>query len=355
MMHGDVTQNLYLNREIRSQGSRRHQRWIGWLDKRGDGGRARGTILEQVGTSAGPMSVRAARAGACRAASGSASPSAAPSAGAGKHRVPGRADRGARRASDAARSRPDRRACGTKGIAVVLISHNMEQVLEAVVDRVVVLRLGLHGRRRAGREPGWADAGGLRHRPSPGRGPTVTREFRLGLHAQGEAAEGWARVLRQDRLPWGRVDGPDRPIIIFDAAVPTWCGPFVEQGGVAVVTGAPRADLLLGPSTTATLNRYQPPGRGGGAGRHGSVGSASSTRTGDGEIRSHENHKARNGGPMSGRRARESAWKRMADLHGPAFVRSTSQRQATVFGPSPKSLASRSEWPASTRPRSPIR
>jgi len=121
----------------------------------------------------------------------------------------------------------------------------------------------------------------------------LRREVRIGLCANGEAVDGWIRVLRQDRLPWDRVDGPDRPIIVFDGMLPAWCEAFVAGGGVAVVTGAPRADALLGPSVTATLTRFQPPARDGEAALpclarifdgHGA-----------GEIRLHENRKARGG------------------------------------------------------------
>jgi peptidoglycan/xylan/chitin deacetylase (PgdA/CDA1 family) len=121
----------------------------------------------------------------------------------------------------------------------------------------------------------------------------VAREIRLGLHAAGEAAEGWARVLRQDRLPWDPVEGPDWPIVIFDGALPSWCGDFVERGGVAVITGAPRADALLGPSTTATLNRFRPPVRDGEAAMP--CLARVFDGTGGGEVRLHENRKARNG------------------------------------------------------------
>ncbi len=127
----------------------------------------------------------------------------------------------------------------------------------------------------------------------------MRRAVRLGLHAEGEAAHGWIRVLRQDRLPWEPVDGPTQPIILFDGALPSWCGRFVEDGGIAVVTAAPPHEALLGPSTTATLTRFRPPGR--------------DTEAvlpclarlfegeGEGEVRLHENRKAR-GGRLADRR-----------------------------------------------------
>ncbi len=121
----------------------------------------------------------------------------------------------------------------------------------------------------------------------------MRREIRIGLCGGGEALDGWIRVLRQDRLPWDRVDGPDRPIIVFDGALPAWCGGFVERGGVGVVTGAPKADGLLGPSVTATLTRFRPPDRD----REAVLPCLARIfdGSGAGEIRLHENRKARSG------------------------------------------------------------
>ena len=121
----------------------------------------------------------------------------------------------------------------------------------------------------------------------------MRREIRLGLHAEGDAAAGWRRVLRQDRLPFDVIDGPDRPIVIFDGRLPAWCGGFVERGGVAVVTGAPEADALLGPSVAATLNRFRPPGRD----REAAMPCLARVfeGEGEGEVRLHENRKARGG------------------------------------------------------------
>jgi peptidoglycan/xylan/chitin deacetylase (PgdA/CDA1 family) len=121
----------------------------------------------------------------------------------------------------------------------------------------------------------------------------MRREIRIGLHANGDAAAGWVRVLRQDKLPWDRTDGPDHPIIIFDGALPSWCEAFVERGGVAVLTGASRADALLGPSVAATLTRFRPPDH-----DH-EVALPCLARLfdgrGAGEIRLHQNRKARSG------------------------------------------------------------
>jgi hypothetical protein len=121
----------------------------------------------------------------------------------------------------------------------------------------------------------------------------MRREIRIGLHADGDAAAGWIRVLRQDRLPWDRTDGPDRPIIIFDGTLPFWFEEFAERGGVAVVTGAPRADALLGPGIVATLTRFRPPDR-----DH-EVALPCLARLfdgqGAGEIRVHQNRKGRAG------------------------------------------------------------
>ena len=121
----------------------------------------------------------------------------------------------------------------------------------------------------------------------------MRREIRIGLHAEGDAADGWTRVLRQDRLPWDHVDGPDRPVIVFDGVLPSWCEAFVERGGAAVVTGAARADALLGPSCTATLTRFRPPNRD----REATLPCLARVfdGQGEGEIRLHENRKARSG------------------------------------------------------------
>lgn len=134
----------------------------------------------------------------------------------------------------------------------------------------------------------------------------MQRQIRLGLHADGDAADGWVRVLRQDRLPWSPVDGPGEPIIVFDGTLPAWCGNFVERGGVAVITDAPRADTLLGTSTTATLNRFRPPARDGEAALP--CLARIFDGPGEGEIRLHENRKARGG--------------RLADVRPAVLVRS---------------------------------
>lgn len=119
----------------------------------------------------------------------------------------------------------------------------------------------------------------------------VRREIRIGLWADAEALDGWTRVFRQDRLPWDRIDGPDRPIIVFDGALPDWCERFVERGGVAVVTGAPKADALLGSSVTGTLTRFRPPDRDCEAALP--CLARIFNGSGAGEVRLHENRKAR--------------------------------------------------------------
>ena len=121
----------------------------------------------------------------------------------------------------------------------------------------------------------------------------MRREIRIGLYADGEAADGWIRVLRQDRLPWNPVHGPDRPIIVFDGELPAWCEAFVVGGGVAVVTGAPRADALLGPSIAATLTRFRPPTRDWEAALP--CLARIFEGNGTGEVRLHANRKARGG------------------------------------------------------------
>lgn len=119
------------------------------------------------------------------------------------------------------------------------------------------------------------------------------RDIRVGLHAQHGGADGWLRVLRQEMLPWDFVDGPDRPIILFDAALPSWLTGFVADGGVAVVSGAPADEALFGPSVTASLLRFRPPGRD----REAVMPCLARLfdGTGEGECRLHENRKARAG------------------------------------------------------------
>ncbi len=135
VMHGDVTQNLYLNREIHSQWPLLKQ--IGWLDKRAMRSGAR-TILDQVGMG-GTVSVRQR----IRDLSGGQRQCVAIGRAVGWSRrivfldepTAALGVRQTRHVLDLiARLRG-------QGIAVVLISHNMEQVME-VCDRVVVLRLG---------------------------------------------------------------------------------------------------------------------------------------------------------------------------------------------------------------------
>ncbi len=135
VMHGDVAQNLYLNREIRSRIPVLRQ--IGWLDKRAMRAGAR-AILNQVGMG-GTVSVRQR----IRDLSGGQRQCVAIGRAVGWSRrivfldepTAALGVRQTRHVLDLiARLRE-------QGIAVVLITHNMEQVLE-VCDRVVVLRLG---------------------------------------------------------------------------------------------------------------------------------------------------------------------------------------------------------------------
>lgn len=135
IMHGDVAQNLYLNREIRSRLPLLKQ--IGWLDKRAMRAGAR-AILEQVGMG-GIVSVRQR----IRNLSGGQRQCVAIGRAVGWSRrivfldepTAALGVRQTRHVLDLIARLRD------QGIAVVLISHNMEQVLE-VCDRVVVLRLG---------------------------------------------------------------------------------------------------------------------------------------------------------------------------------------------------------------------
>ena len=135
MMHGDVVQNLYLNREIRSSSPLLSR--LGWLDKKAMRAGAR-AILDQVGIG-GTISVRQR----VQDLSG----------GQRQCIAIGRAVGWSRRMvfldepTAALGVRQTRHVLDligrlrSQGIAVVVISHNMEQVME-VCDRIVVLRLG---------------------------------------------------------------------------------------------------------------------------------------------------------------------------------------------------------------------
>ena len=134
-MHGDVVQNLYRNREIRSSFLPLGR--LGWLDKKAMRAGAR-AILDQVGIG-GTISVRQR----VQDLSG----------GQRQCVAIGRAVGWSRRMVflDEPTAALGVRQTGrvldligrlrSQGIAVVLISHNMEQVLK-VCDRIVVLRLG---------------------------------------------------------------------------------------------------------------------------------------------------------------------------------------------------------------------
>ena len=135
VMHGDVTQNLYLNREIRSRLPLLRQ--IGWLDKAAMRAGAR-VILDQVGMG-GVVSVRQH----IRDLSGGQRQCVAIGRAVGWSRKIVFLDEptaalGVRQTKHVLDLIGRLRE---RGIAVVLISHNMEQVLETC-DRVVVLRLG---------------------------------------------------------------------------------------------------------------------------------------------------------------------------------------------------------------------
>lgn len=135
VMHGDVTQNLYLNREIRSRLPLLRQ--IGWLDKAAMRAGAR-VILDQVGMG-GVVSVRQH----IRDLSGGQRQCVAIGRAVGWSRKIVFLDEptaalGVRQTKHVLDLIGRLRE---RGIAVVLISHNMEQVLE-ICDRVVVLRLG---------------------------------------------------------------------------------------------------------------------------------------------------------------------------------------------------------------------
>ncbi len=135
VMHGDVVQNLYLNREIRSRLPLLGR--MGWLDKRAMRAGAR-RILEQVGMG-GTVSVRQR----IRDLSGGQRQCVAIGRAVGwSRRIVFLDEPTAALGVRQTRSVLDLIArLKDQGIAVVLISHNMEQVLE-ICDRVVVLRLG---------------------------------------------------------------------------------------------------------------------------------------------------------------------------------------------------------------------
>jgi hypothetical protein len=120
----------------------------------------------------------------------------------------------------------------------------------------------------------------------------MRHELRIGVHAEDNGSEGWIRILQQEMLPWDSIDGPERRIILFSGNLPSWSAEFVSSGGIAVISGAPRADDLLGTSIAATIHRFRPPG-----GDRECVMPCLARlfrgREGQGECRLHENRKAR--------------------------------------------------------------
>jgi simple sugar transport system ATP-binding protein len=135
VMHGDVVQNLYLNREIRSSWAPLQR--LGWLDKKAMRAGAR-AILDQVGIG-GTISVRQR----VQDLSGGQRQCIAIGRAVGWSRRMVFLDEptaalGVRQTRHVLDLIGHLRA---QGIAIVLITHNMEQVLE-VCDRIVVLRLG---------------------------------------------------------------------------------------------------------------------------------------------------------------------------------------------------------------------
>lgn len=135
VMHGDVAENLFLNRELRS--SLPVLKQIGWLDKKAMRRRA-GEILEQVGMG-GIVSVRQR---VSELSGGQRQCVAIGRAVGWKRKIVFMDEPTA--ALGVRQTQLVLDLIGRlrhSGIAVVLISHNMEQVL-ARCDRVVVLRLG---------------------------------------------------------------------------------------------------------------------------------------------------------------------------------------------------------------------
>ena len=121
----------------------------------------------------------------------------------------------------------------------------------------------------------------------------MRRAIRIGLCAAGDAADGWRRVLRQEMVPWEFSDRPRQPICVFDRGLPNGFESFVDQGGVAIVTDAPDNEALFGPSSAVTLTRLRGPGRD----REAAMPCLARlfAGSGEGEVRQHENRKARDG------------------------------------------------------------
>ena len=89
-------------------------------------------------------------------------------------RVHGRADRGARRRADAQGARADP-ARARQGVSVVLISHNMPEVLE-VADRIEVLRLGRRVARLRPQDARWRNRRRDDRRATPRGGDGMSAE-----------------------------------------------------------------------------------------------------------------------------------------------------------------------------------
>ena len=135
VMHGDVTQNLYLNREIKSRLPLFRQ--MGWLNKPAMRAGAR-DILEQVGMG-GIVSVRQR---ISRLSGGQRQCVAIGRAVGWKRKIVFLDEPTAALGVRQTRHVLDLiLRLREQGIAIVLITHNMQQVMQ-ICDRVVVLRLG---------------------------------------------------------------------------------------------------------------------------------------------------------------------------------------------------------------------
>lgn len=118
-------------------------------------------------------------------------------------------------------------------------------------------------------------------------------EIKIGICTTGEDLRGWLRILRQEGLPHEITSQPVWPITVFSGTLPDWFESYVSDGGTAVVSGAPDAPDLLGPSVFSLIHRFVPPDVERSCYAPGMV--RLFRGPGDGQCWLHENRKVRNG------------------------------------------------------------
>ena len=97
---------------------------------------------------------------------------------------------------------------------------------------------------------------------------------------------GWRRILDQERIAHRDDGAAGAPIVLLSGVAPSWLEDFVEEGGVAVLSGARPGCPLLPTGRSIAVTGFTPPG-----GQHRCSASALVTAfpgPGEGELRLHE-------------------------------------------------------------------